>query len=54
MDGTIDEVAVFKMLLKGADVKSIMNKGLKSWLGGVAAIDPSGKLTATWVGIKAQ
>ena len=44
--------------LKGADgrcqIHYIMDKGLKSWLGGVTAIDPSGKLTATWVGIKAQ
>jgi len=47
-NGSIDEVAIFSVVLGEDDIKSIMTKGLKR----SAAISPSGKLAAAWGQIK--
>ena len=46
--GTIDEVAIFNVVLEKEDIQAIMNKGLSSML----AVSSSGKLTTTWGDIK--
>jgi len=43
--GKIDEVAVFNVALNDADIKSVMN-------GGIKAVFAAGKLTTTWAEIK--
>jgi len=48
--GSIDEVAVFNVVLSEDDINLIITKGLKA----IAAVFPDGKLTTTWGGIKAQ
>jgi hypothetical protein len=49
--GMIDEVAVFNVALTVDDIKEIMDEGLEAALG-ITAVEPSGKLTATWGDIK--
>ena len=46
--GILDEVGLFNKALKEENIKSIMTNGLKT----VAAVEPSGKLTATWGSIR--
>ena len=46
--GIFDEVAFFSVALTEADIKTLMNKGLKSAL----SVYPAGKLTTTWGNIK--
>ena len=48
--GSIDEVAVFNVVLGEDDINIIITKGLKA----IAAVLPGGKLTTTWGSIKAQ
>jgi len=48
-NGTIDEVIVFNVMLAEADINTIMNSGLT-----VTAVNPSGKLSATWADIKTR
>jgi hypothetical protein len=50
-NGVIDDVAFFNVALAEADIQTLMNNGLK---GSITAVDPSGKLAATWAGIKAR
>jgi len=47
-NGIIDEVAIFNVALTSDDINSVMTKGLYR----VAAVSPSGKLAATWGGLK--
>ena len=49
----IDEVAVFKAILTEDDIKRIMTGGLERALG-ITAVFPTGKLAATWAGVKTQ
>jgi len=49
--GLIDEVAMFNVALAEADVKALMNQGLKQAL---TAVDLSGKLATTWSSIKTK
>jgi len=49
--GLIDDVAMFNVALGEADIKALMNQGLKQ---AVTAVDTSGKLSTTWAAIKAQ
>jgi len=49
----IDEVAVFKAILTQDDIEKIMTSGLERALG-ITAVSPTGKLVATWAGVKAQ
>ena len=49
--GTIDEVGIFSVALQEDDIKAVMSDGLSKGLG-IVAVHPSGKLTATWAGIK--
>lgn len=51
LNGIIDEVALFNVGLSEEDVQTLMNQGLKESLG-MAAVVLTGKLTATWAGIK--
>ena len=46
--GSIDEVAVFDVVLDEDDFKDIITKGLKA----IAAVFPTGKLTTTWGSLK--
>ena len=48
--GLLDDVAFFDVTLTVADIKNIMNKGLKISL----AVSPAGKLATSWGGLKAQ
>ena len=48
--GVFDDIAFFTVALTEADIKTIMNSGLKSAL----AVYPAGKLTTTWGNIKAS
>ena len=52
-DGVIDEVLVCKAALTENDIKSIMNRGLKSALG-ISAVEPLDKLSTTWAAVKSQ
>jgi len=52
-NGFIDEVAVFNVALEEGDILTLMNKGMEQALG-LVAVDPSGKLTATWSAIKTR
>lgn len=45
--GIVDEVAIFNKAIDEDDIQNIMNDGLGKTLG-VAAVDSSGKLAATW------
>ena len=48
-NGIIDDVAMFNVVLSKTEIENIMAQGLN-----VLAIEPSGKLTATWASIKMQ
>ena len=48
--GLLDDVAFFDVMLTAADIKGVMNKGLKTSL----AVSSAGKLAASWGGLKAQ
>ena len=48
--GLMDDVAFFNVMLTAADIKSVMNKGLKTSL----AVSSTGKLTTSWGGLKTQ
>ena len=50
-NGIIDEVAVFNVVLTTDDIKTIMTKGLGAATG-LAAVEPSDKLAATWASVK--
>ena len=52
--GIIDEVAIFKDVLTEDDLKTIMDNGLDSALGGVSPVEPSNKLATTWGDLKAN
>ena len=49
--GIVDEVAIFNKAIAEDDIQNIMNDGLRAALG-IAAVDSSGKITATWGKIK--
>ena len=49
LDGRIDDVAIFNVVLKKDDIKAIMNKGV---LGVTAEVAPTGRLATTWANIK--
>ena len=51
-NGIIDDVAFFNVVLEEEDIKTLMDQGLKDLL--VTAVDLSGKLTATWAGVKTR
>ena len=46
----MDEVAFFNVMLTAADIKGVMNKGLKTSL----AVSSAGKLATSWGGLKGQ
>ena len=48
--GLMDEVAFFNVMLTAADIKGVMNKGLKTSL----AVSSAGKLATSWGGLKGQ
>ena len=48
--GLMDDVAFFNVMLTAADIKSVMNKGLKTSL----AVSSTGKLTTSWGGLITQ
>jgi hypothetical protein len=52
-NGIIDDVAMFSAVLEAADIKTLMDRGLKESLG-LAAVEPSDKLASTWAGVKAR
>ena len=49
-NGLMDEVAFFNVMLTAADIKGVMNKGLKTSL----AVSSAGKLATSWGGLKTQ
>ena len=50
LDGMLYEVAIFASILEVEDIEDLMEKGLMTLL----PVEPSGKLTTTWAGIKAR
>ena len=48
--GLLDDVAFFDVTLTAADIKNIMNKGLKISL----AVSAAGQLATSWGSLKAQ
>jgi len=50
-NGTIDEVAIFDVVLTEDEINDIMNRGL-GMATGITAVEPSGKLETTWADIK--
>ena len=52
-NGIIDDVGIFNVALDEDDINDIMTKGLVEVVG-VAAVDASGKLAATWASIKTR
>ena len=52
-NGVIDEVAIFNVALDVDDINEIMTEGLGEATG-ITAVEPSGKLAATWASIKAR
>ena len=52
-NGIIDEAGIFDVVLDADEINDIMTKGL-GMATGIAAVDASGKLAATWAGIKTQ
>ncbi len=52
-NGLIDEVALFSVALTEKDLQTIMDRGLKNFLG-IASVVYSGKATTTWAEIKSQ
>jgi hypothetical protein len=53
LNGLIDEVALFNVVLTADDINNIMNNGLSRALG-ITAVSLSDKLTTTWAAIKAH
>jgi hypothetical protein len=53
LKGVLDEVAIFNKALSADDIKKIMDNGLEKATG-MAAVKSTGKLAATWGGIKDQ
>jgi len=51
LNGTIDEVAIFNVVLTEDDIKSIMTQGLEEAVG-LTAVSSLSKLTTTWSAIK--
>jgi len=51
LDGILDEVAIFSIVLSEDDMQTLMTKGLEGGLG-FTPVKPSGKLTTTWGSIK--
>lgn len=49
IQGIIDEVIVLKVGIKDAEIKEIMEKGLKAL---TTAVNRGGKLSTTWAGVK--
>jgi len=49
--GLIDDIGIFKAVLTDAEIKNIMEKGLKKIF---TAVEPSGKLAISWGSIKNQ
>ncbi len=50
LDGMLYDVAIFASVLEVEDINTLMNEGLSS----LTPVEPSGKLTTTWAGIKSQ
>ncbi len=50
--GIVDDIGLFSVALGEDDLKTIMENGLGNATG-VAAVEPTSKLTTTWAGIKA-
>jgi hypothetical protein len=50
LDGMLYEVAIFASVLEQEDIEDLMDQGLLTLL----PVEPSGKLTTTWAGIKAR
>ncbi len=50
LDGILYEVALFDVALAEDDINNLMENGLETLL----AVEPSGKLTTTWAGIKSR
>jgi hypothetical protein len=53
LDGILDEVALFNVMLTEQEVQTIMEQGIAKSVG-IVAVDLSGKLTATWAAIKVR
>lgn len=51
MKGIIDDVGLFNVAISVDDIKAVMKDGLGKALG-LSPVEPNGKLTATWGGIK--
>ena len=52
--GTMDEVAVFNVVLSEDGIRDIVTSGLAAALGGPTAVSPEEKLTTVWGKIKAE
>ncbi len=50
LDGILYEVAIFASVLEEADIKELMEEGMKTLL----PVEPSGKLATTWGNIKSR
>jgi hypothetical protein len=50
LDGILYEVAIFASVLEAADIKELMEEGMKTLL----PVEPSGKLATTWGNIKSR
>jgi hypothetical protein len=53
LPGTVDEAAIFNVVLEKEDIQAIMNQGLERALG-ITAVYPTGKLATTWAKVKSQ
>ena len=53
LDGVIDEVGVFRVVLTAEDVQNIMESGFRS-LGFSRAVNTSGKLSTTWARLRGE
>lgn len=51
--GVIDEVVIFNAVLSQGDVEAITDRGIGNVLG-IVAVEPPGKLAATWGSLKEQ
>ena len=51
MEGSVDEVVIFKRGLTEKEVNSLMNQGLEKLLG-FQAVDPHDKMATTWAALK--
>ena len=50
LNGMLYEVALFDVALSEADINTLMDQGLST----LTAVEPTGKLTTTWAGIKSR